>query len=163
MKAHKHTRKNGPREVLTDLCRTGEWVGITIIALRMDIGRMAALAALTELIANDLVEVEVQPRMWTCTTREKLYRAKAGADPSAIPAIPHDSSGKPLNDEGKILRIVQARGNAEIKHVAESAKVSRNHASRVLRRLVDAGALVRHQGPLPPVGGQRPWIYEVVS
>lgn len=161
MKAQKQTRKNGPREVLTDLCRTGEWVGITVLALRISIGRTAALKALTELIAGGLVEMEEQPRKWAVTQREKLYRAKAGADPTTIPIVPYEPNGKPYDDDAQILDIVRAKGRAESKHVVEAAKVSRNHASMVLKRLVDSGALVRHQGPVPPVGGQRPWIYEV--
>lgn len=161
MKATKHSRKNGPREVLTDLCRTGEWVGITVLALRMEIGRTAALNALTELIAAGMVEMEEQPRKWASAQREKLYRAVPGADPTTISVVPFNPNGKPYDDDAEILAVVRSSGRAEAQHVASAVRVSRNHASAVLRRLVDSGALVRHQGPLPPVGGQRPWIYEV--
>lgn len=161
MKDQKHTRKNGPREVLIDLCRTGEWVGITVLALRMGIGRTAALYALCDLIERQMVEVRELPRKWHNTQPEKEYRALPGADPDSIPFVAHEPTSRPYEDDEQILRIVQACGRAERKHVVQAAKVSPTHASAVLQRLVDAGALVRHPGPKPPIGGQRPWIYEV--
>lgn len=161
MKDQKHTRKNGPREVLTNLCRSGEWVGVRLLSFRLGIGRSAALHALNELIERRMVEVRELPLKWANTQPEKLYRAVTGADPSTIPIVPLDPSSRPHNDDAEILDIVRAKGRAEAKDVVQVARVSYRHASGMLNRMVERGALVRHQGPKPPIGGQRPWVYEV--
>lgn len=157
----RHSRKNAKREVLESLCKTGEWVGLTILSFRLEMCTDMARTALRELVADGHAETKELPRQWKVMQREKVYRAAAGANPSAVPFTPPGPSDRQVANDAQVMGIVTTRGQAQIEQVSQAAKVSKNQAGKVLKRLVDSGALIRYQGPLPPVGGTRPWIYEV--
>lgn len=144
-----------------DLKMSGRWVGVVVFSTRMDWGRSKALAVLQSLVADGLVEMQDVPSKFRGVGAERLYRIKTGASVESVTGRVKPAPKRRAERKEEIVHaLVIERGTMTAVEVAEAAKISRPAARSVLERLQAARRLSKFVGPLPAVGGQRPWCYQ---
>lgn len=144
-----------------DLAKSGKWASIQVFSMRLDWGRGRALAVLQSLMADGLVEMQDVPSKIKCVGPERQYRIKPGADLSQITGKARPRHKRPSDRRDEIVHaLVLKRGTMTAVEVAEAAKITKPTARSVLGRLEASGRLFKFVGPLPAVGGQRPWCYQ---
>lgn len=144
-----------------DLAKSGKWASIQVFSMRMEWGRDRALAVLQSLMADGLVEMQDVPSKIKCVGPERQYRIKPGADVQSVTGRAKTAPKRRAERKEEIVHaLVLERGTMTAVEVAEATKITRPTARSVLERLQAAGRLSKFVGPLPAVGGQRPWCYQ---
>ena len=150
------------RLVMEDLLRTGASTNMVVLVARLGRGRDDVLRALRALEALGKVTIEIGPKVWDNTTRERAYQAVPGATFEELPALPTRGRPKtPVKNLERIIAALEVRPTT-CQEIADVSGVSVNHARAVLMEFIAQGRAVRKQGPPPTVGSVRSWIYEAV-
>lgn len=164
----RHAEVDLRRVVLEDLLRTGAPVCMTVLVARLSRSRSDVLRALRALEADGRVTITVLPKVRSCTSREREYRAVPGATLDGLePASQSDSTPVPLKHQAPLKHQdrIENRlicGPVTCQQVAKGVQVSEQHARRVLNHLVEQGLATRTLGPRPRLGSTRPYVYSWV-